>query len=72
MVRPDLPFFLRSWMLTRDKCPIHKNLINVDLLEASEKVWVNNYHQQVLQNLFPFLVNDLQALEWLKRETSPL
>jgi len=53
-------------------CPLHKNLINVDLLEASERAWVNSYHQQVLQNLFPFLVNDAGALEWLKRETSPL
>jgi Xaa-Pro aminopeptidase len=59
-------------MLTLDKCPLHKNLINVDLLEATERAWVNSYHQQVLQNLFPFLVNDAGALEWLKRQTSPL
>ena len=65
-------FVVRSRMLICKKCPIHKNLINVDLLEASEKAWVNSYHQEVLQKLSPFLVNDLRALEWLKRETSSL
>lgn len=59
-------------MLTRKKCPIHKNLINVDLLEASEKAWVNSYHQEVFHKLFQSLADDPRALEWLKRETSPL
>ncbi|KAF9788041.1 Creatinase/aminopeptidase [Thelephora terrestris] len=53
-------------------CPIHKNLIDVSLLEASEKAWVDSYHQEVYEKLLPLLANDLRATEWLKRETSPL
>jgi len=53
-------------------CPVHKNLIDVDLLEASEKAWVDSYHREVFEKLSPLLANDTRALEWLKRETSPL
>ncbi|KAF9653718.1 Creatinase/aminopeptidase [Thelephora ganbajun] len=53
-------------------CPMHKSLIDVDLLEVSEKAWVNSYHREVLEKLSPLLAGDTRALEWLKRETSPL
>jgi len=59
-------------MLTPDKCPMHKNLIDVDLLEVSEKAWVNSYHQEVFDKVSPLLANDARALGWLKRETRPL
>ena len=61
-----------SLMLTPIKCPMHKNLIDVDLLEAPEKAWVNAYHQEVFVKVSPLLAHDTRALEWLKRETSPL
>lgn len=53
-------------------CPIHKNLIDIDLLEVPERAWVNSYHEEVYTKLLPLLANDPQAAEWLKRETSPL
>jgi len=53
-------------------CPMHKNLIDVDLLEVPERAWVNTYHQEVFEKVSPLLVHDTRALEWLKRETSPL
>lgn len=58
--------------LTPNKCPIHKNLIEVDLLEVSEKAWVNSYHREVFEKVSPLLVHDTRALKWLERETSPL
>jgi len=59
-------------MLIREKCPMHKSLIDIDLLEASEKAWVNSYHREVFEKLSPLLANDIRALGWLERETSPL
>lgn len=59
-------------MLTRKKCPVHKNLIDVGLLEASEKAWVDSYHREVFEKVSPLLANDNRALRWLKRETAPL
>lgn len=70
MVRLD--FFCTLPMLTHNQCPIHKNLIEVSLLEASEKAWVNSYHREVFEKVSPLLVHDTRALEWLKRETCPL
>lgn len=71
MVCPDLRFFALS-MLTYTKCPINKNLIDIDLLEVPERAWVNTYHEEVYTKLLPLLANDPRATEWLKRETSPL
>lgn len=59
-------------VLTRNKCPIHKTLIDVDLLEASEKAWVDSYHREVFEKVSPLLTHDTRALQWLERETSPL
>lgn len=51
---------------------MHKNLIDINLLEPSEKAWVNSYHREVFEKVSPLLANDARALEWLERETSPL
>ena len=59
-------------MFMRHKCPIHKNLMDTDLLEASEKAWVDSYHREVFEKVSPLLAHDTRALEWLKRETCPL
>jgi len=53
-------------------CPIHKNLIEVSLIDAAEREWLNSYHQEVLEKVSPLLTNDARALAWLKRECSPL
>ncbi|KAJ3573078.1 hypothetical protein NP233_g2666 [Leucocoprinus birnbaumii] len=52
--------------------PIHKKLINVDLLSVEEREWVDNYHAEVWQKVSPLLQHDARALEWLRRETTPL
>ena len=59
-------------MLTRNKCPVHKHLIDVELLETSEKAWVDSYHREVFEKVSPLLAHDTRALKWLERETSPL
>ena len=65
-------FFGTLLILTHNKCPMHKSLIDISLLEASEKAWLDSYHQEVFEKVSPLLVHDTRALEWLKRETSPL
>jgi Xaa-Pro aminopeptidase len=54
------------------QCPIHKKLVDVNLLSIKERDWLNRYHKQVLELVGPLLKNDLRALEWLQRECSPL
>jgi len=53
-------------------CPIHKKLIDTSLLDNEEKKWVNDYHAEVWEKVSPLLQHDKRALDWLKRETSPL
>ena len=46
--------------------PIDKQLINLKLLTANEKKWVNNYHKKVYKNIKEFMLKsemkDLQKL----------
>jgi len=44
--------------------PIDINLIDVDLMEESEKRWLNDYHKEVLEKLAPRL--DADELEWMR------
>ncbi|KAG6820930.1 hypothetical protein H0H93_009704 [Arthromyces matolae] len=53
-------------------CPIHKKLIDVNLLSVDERKWLNAYHAQTWEKLAPLLKNDERALKWLEIETSPL
>ncbi|KAG5518749.1 hypothetical protein PMAC_002718 [Pneumocystis sp. 'macacae'] len=53
-------------------CPIGLNLIDITLLDKSEKKWLNDYHTLVLQTLSPFLKDDVRAYEWLKKETQSI
>jgi Xaa-Pro aminopeptidase len=54
------------------KCPIQKKLVDVELLTAGERAWLDAYHAETLEKVSPLLQNDPRALEWLKRECSPL
>ena len=54
------------------RCPIHKKLVDTDLLTAQEKTWLNAYHVEILDKISPLLHNDNRALEWLKRECTPI
>ncbi|KIK04842.1 hypothetical protein K443DRAFT_675621 [Laccaria amethystina LaAM-08-1] len=53
-------------------CPIHKNLVDVSLLNEQEKKWLDDYHAETWEKVSPLLKDDTRALEWLKRECSPL
>jgi len=48
-------------------CPIDTRCIEVSLLAAHERQWLNQYHQQVRQALAPHLEKD--ALQWLLTRT---
>jgi len=54
--------------------PYERNLIDVKLLRKEDIEHINNYHQQVYENLEPFLKekNDQIALKWLKEKTQKL
>ena len=54
------------------QCPMGKNLIDVSLLSAKEKEWLNAYHAEVLEKVSPLVGGDERALKWLERECSPL
>ena len=55
-----------------NQCPMGKNLIDVSLLSAKEKEWLNAYHAEVLEKVSPLVKEDERALKWLERECSPL
>ena len=52
--------------------PYARNLINVDLLTADEKAWVDSYHAEVLSKLAPRMSEYPEALDWLKAACAPL
>ena len=62
------PDFLRFKNLTL--VPIDKRLINVYLLDSEEINWLNNYHNEVINCLAPYLDNAQKT--WLKKVCSPL
>jgi len=53
-------------------CPIHKKLIQTSLLTRDERSWLDAYHLETLEKVSPLLYNESRALEWLKRECSPI
>lgn len=52
--------------------PLGKSLMDLDLLNQDEKLWINEYHQQVRDVLEPLISSDNKTLSWLERETEPL
>src|SRR5690625_631079 len=51
-------------------CPIDTRCIEVGLLNASERRWLNDYHARVREELAPHLHQD--ALQWLLARTEPI
>ena len=51
-------------------CPIDTRCIEVGLLNASERRWLNDYHARVREELAPHLNQD--ALQWLLARTEPI
>lgn len=53
--------------------PIKTDLINVNLLTTSEIEWINNYNQQVYENLHELMESTFpQTLPYLIEETKPI
>jgi Xaa-Pro aminopeptidase len=50
--------------------PIDRTLVEVDLLTAAERLWLDQYHARVAKTLAPLL--DHFAAAWLERATQPL
>jgi Xaa-Pro aminopeptidase len=50
--------------------PIATAMIDKSMLDASEIAWLNNYHQQCLSELSPYL--SAQECEWLTKATQPI
>lgn len=51
-------------------CYIDVQLIDMHMLTIAEKIWLNNYHQQVVTKLSPHL-NEQEVL-WLKTKCKPI
>jgi Xaa-Pro aminopeptidase len=51
-------------------CPFDRRLIRADLLSASERGWLDDYHHTVLTVLSPLLPDDCQR--WLSNACAPL
>jgi Xaa-Pro aminopeptidase len=50
--------------------PISKDLMNMSLLNESEKAWINKYHATVRQNVSPLIQQYFpEAMEYLIQET---
>ena len=60
--------FLKFETLTM--VPICKKLINKNLLSQIQIQWLNSYHQNIFENLSPFMVG--KDFKYLKKVTSPL
>ncbi|WP_046237818.1 MULTISPECIES: aminopeptidase P family protein [Pseudomonas] len=60
--------FLRFETLTL--CPIDTRCLEVSMLSAEERAWLNDYHVQVLTRLSPLLQGT--ALLWLQARTIPV
>ncbi|KIW75399.1 hypothetical protein Z517_10140 [Fonsecaea pedrosoi CBS 271.37] len=52
--------------------PMCRKLIDPSLLDSEEKVWLNEYHQEVWEKTSGFFEKDERTTRWLKRETAPL
>jgi Xaa-Pro aminopeptidase len=60
------PGFLEFETLTL--APIDRRLIDVDMLTAGERDWLNAYHQRVWAAIGPVVTGDVKA--WLKGATA--
>jgi Xaa-Pro aminopeptidase len=54
--------------------PFDRRLIDVSLLTATERAWVDQYHEDVRDKLMPAIkaLDDTKPLAWLMENTAPL
>lgn len=66
--KTDFGDFLHFETLTQ--CPIDTRCIEVELLDAAERAWLNNYHAGVREKLLPRIA--IKARDWLIERTQPI
>jgi len=72
--RTDLPEFGGRPFLGFERLthiPIQRKLMFMGLLAENEITWINTYHAQVLERVFPLLKTD-RARKWLTEATKPI
>lgn len=52
--------------------PMCKKLTDENLLTPAEKKWLNDYHAEVFEKTKDFFKEGSVAMNWLKRESSPI
>ena len=62
----------RYYFETISLVPFDRSLMVADMLEADELTWINEYHQQVYDEISISLNDDEGTLAWLKSVTAPL
>ena len=72
--RTRFAFGARPWLKfeVTTRVPIEKKLIDTDLLNHDELLWIDSYHASVWADISPYLSSDARALEWLKAATAPV
>ena len=51
--------------------PMCKKLIDVSILSAEEKQWLNSYHAKVMETTEGYFTHDQRTTRWLERECAP-
>lgn len=52
--------------------PMHRELIDYDMLSKDQLEWLDNYHQQCWDNISPLLANDdCVTFKWLEKNCMP-
>ena len=53
-------------------CPIDRRLIDPEMMPASERAWLDDYHARVEATLAPQLAGETACLAWLRAACAPL
>jgi len=72
--RPDIPEFGGRAFLGFERLthiPIQHKLMEKSLLSEKDVAWINTYHSQVYDKVFPLLKSE-RARVWLTKATAPL
>ena len=72
--KPELPEFSGRSFLGFERLthiPIQQKMIDISLLTDKEVEWINTYHQQIKDKVYPLLRTD-RARKWMEIATKPI
>ena len=52
--------------------PMCRKLIDVDLLTPMERIWLNEYHKEVMEKTKGYFEKDERTMKWLRRECAEI